>query len=51
MKMTVKDLIKKLERCNPDALVYYNYDEDIALAVTDVRHNVLDGSDETVLIV
>ena len=49
--MTVKELIKKLQQENPDALVYtMNNTEDIAFAVTDVDRNVLAGKDETVLI-
>lgn len=49
--MTAKELIKKLQLENPDALVYtMNNAEDIAFAVTDVDRNVLTGKDETVLI-
>lgn len=50
--MTVKELIEKLEKLNPDALVYRIYDDDegVAFTVLDVKENVLEGSAETVLI-
>ena len=49
--MTVKELIDRLQKENPDALVYtMDYSDDIALIVTDVSRNVLVGKDETVLI-
>ena len=49
--MTIKELIEKLQQENPDALVYtMNNTEDIAFAVTDIDRNVLEGTDETVLI-
>lgn len=50
-RMTVKELIEKLEQLNPDATVYtMAHDDDIALIVTDVSANVLVGKEETVLI-
>jgi len=49
--MTVKELIEKLQRENPDALVYtMDRTDDIALIVTDVSRNILEGKDETVVI-
>lgn len=50
-RMTVKELIEKLEQLNPDATVYtMAHDDDIALIVTDVSANVFVGEEETVLI-
>ena len=50
--MTVKELIEKLSRLNPDAIVYIMaLDDDIALVATDVSANVLVGKEETVLII
>ena len=47
--MTVKELIDKLQHENPDALVYtMDNSDDIALIVTEVSRNILDGKDETV---
>ncbi len=50
--MTVKELIEKLKKENPDALVYTidTSDDDIALIVTKVSRNILEGKDETVTI-
>ena len=48
--MTVKELIERLNKENPEALVYYEYEVDTALMVTDIKANVLSGKDETVLI-
>lgn len=49
--MTVKELIDRLQKENPDALVYtMDNADDIAFIVTDVSRNVLVGKDETVLI-
>lgn len=49
--MTVKELIEKLQQENPDALVYMmDNADDIALIVTDVSRNILEGKDETVTI-
>ena len=49
--MTVKKLIEFLSDKNPDALVYTIAHDDIALIVTDVKENILDGKDETVVLV
>lgn len=47
--MTVKELIEKLQKENPDALVYtMDASDDIALIVTEVSRNILVGKDETV---
>ena len=47
--MTVKELIEKLQKENPDALVYtMDTSDDIALIVTEVSRNILVGKDETV---
>lgn len=49
--MTVKELIDMLQKENPDALVYtMDNSDDVALIVTDVSRNILDGKDETVTI-
>ena len=49
--MTIKELIEKLSRLNPDATVYtMAHDDDIAFIAIDVSANVLVGKDETVLI-
>ena len=50
--MTVKELIAHLENEPLDALVYTTaHDDDIALIVTDVRENILNGNDETVVLI
>ena len=50
--MTVKELIEKLEKQDPDALVYtMAHDDDIAVIVCDVYPDVLAGSDKTVTMV
>ncbi len=50
--MTVKELIAQLSTQNQDALVYtMAHDDDIALIVTEVKENVLEGKDETVTLV
>ena len=47
--MTVKELIEKLQQETPDALVYtMDNSDDVALIVTKVSRNILDGKDETV---
>ena len=52
VRMTVKKLIDILSTKNPDALVYTEaHDDDIALSVTDVKENILCGSDETVVLI
>lgn len=49
--MTVKELIEKLQQENPDALVYtMDNSDDVALIVTKVSRNILEGKDETVTI-
>lgn len=49
--MTVKELIEKLQQENPDALVYTtDNSDDVALIVTKVSRNILEGKDETVTI-
>lgn len=49
--MTVKELIEKLSQENPDAIVYtMNNSDDVALIVTKVSRNILEGKDETVTI-
>ena len=49
--MTVKELIEKLQQENPDALVYtMDNSDDIALIVTGVSRNILEGKAETVTI-
>ena len=50
--MTVKELIERLQKEDPDALVYtMAHDDDLALIVTDVYKNVLSGKEETVVLV
>lgn len=47
--MTVKELIKKLQQENPDAIVYTTDNtDDVALIVTKISRNILEGKDETV---
>ena len=49
--MTVKELIDKLKKENPDALVYImDNADDLAFIVTNVSRNILVGKDETVVI-
>ena len=49
--MIVKELIEKLQQENPDALVYtVDNSDDIALIVTEVSRNILEGKEETVTI-
>lgn len=49
--MTVKELIEKLQAENPDAIVYtMDNTDDIALIVTRVSRNILEGKTETVVI-
>lgn len=50
-RMTVKELIEKLKQENPDALVYtMDNGDDLALIVTQVSRNILEGTEETVVI-
>ena len=49
--MTVKELIEKLQQENPDAIVYTTDNtDDVALVVTKVSKNILEGKDDTVVI-
>ena len=49
--MTVKELVECLLTENQDALVYtMAHDDDIALIVTDVKHDILAGSDKTIVL-
>lgn len=49
--MTIRELIEKLSKENPDAIVYtMDNSDDIALIVTDVSRNILVGKEETVVI-
>ena len=48
-RMTVKELIEKLQQENPDAIVYtMDTTDDIALIITEISRNILEGKDETV---
>ena len=49
--MTVKELIELLQKESQDALVYtMDNSDDIALIVTKVSRNILEGKDDTVVI-
>ena len=49
--MTVKELIEKLQHENPDAIVYTTDNtDDVALIVTKISRNILEGKDETVIL-
>ena len=49
--MTVKELIELLKQENPDAVVYTTDNtDDVALMVTRVSKNILEGQTETVTI-
>ena len=49
--MTVKELIEKLSKENPDAIVYtMDSQDDIAFIVTDISRNVLVGKEETIVL-
>ena len=49
--MTVQELIEALSKENPNAVVYtMDSTDDIAFIVTEIRRNVLEGSEETVTI-
>ena len=49
--MTVKELIEKLQQENPDAIVYTTDNtDDVALIVTKISRNILEGKDETVIL-
>lgn len=48
--MTVKELIELLKKQNQDAIVYHDYDGELALMITEVTANVLGNKDETVLL-
>lgn len=50
--MTVKELIERLQKENPDALVYtMAHDDDIAIIVTEIRTDALEGTDKTVTMI
>ena len=50
--MTVQELIEKLSKENPDALVYtMAHDDDIALSVTSVKRDILAGKDKTIVLI
>jgi hypothetical protein len=48
--MKVSELIELLKQQNQDAIVYHDYDGDIALMVTDVSSNAVGSQEETVLL-
>ena len=48
--MTVKELIEKLKQQNQDAIVYHDYDGDLALIVNLVTPNAVGSQEETVLL-
>ncbi len=48
--MTVKELIDLLQQQNQDAIVYHDYDDDIALMVSEVSANAVGSQEETVLL-
>jgi phosphomannomutase len=49
-EMTVRELIELLKQQNQDAIVYHDYDGDIALMVSEVSVNVVGSQEETVLL-
>jgi len=50
--MTVKELIARLQKEDQDALVYtMDNADDLALIVTDVKTDVLEGADKTVVLI
>lgn len=49
--MTVQELIDKLSKENPNAIVYItDITDDIAVIVTQIHRNILEGSEETITI-
>lgn len=48
--MTVKELIELLKQQNQDAVVYHDYDGDLALMITEVSANAIASQEEVVLI-
>lgn len=49
--MTVQELIDKLSKENPNAIVYTtDITDDIAVMVTQIHRNILEGSEETITI-
>ena len=48
--MTVKELIELLKQQNQDAVVYHDYDGDLALMITEVSANAIGSQEEVVLI-
>jgi hypothetical protein len=48
--MKVSELIELLKQQNQDAIVYHDYDGDIALMVSEVSANAVGSQEETVLL-
>lgn len=48
--MTVRELIELLKRQNQDAIVYHDYDGELALMITEVSANAVGSQRETVLL-
>ena len=48
--MTVRELIELLKQQNQDAIVYHDYDGDLALMITEVSANAIGSQEEVVLI-
>lgn len=48
--MTVRELIELLKKQNQDAIVYHDYDGDLALMVTEVSADTIGSQEETVLL-
>ena len=48
--MTVKGLIELLKQQNQDAIVYHDYDGELALIITEVSANALVSQEDTVLL-
>jgi hypothetical protein len=48
--MTVKELIELLKQQNQDAIVYHDYDGDLALMITEVSADTIGSQEETVLL-
>ena len=47
--MTVEELIEKLSKENPEAIVYTTcITDDIAVKVTQIHRNILEGPEETI---
>ena len=48
--MTVRELIELLKQQNQDAIVYHDYDGDLALMITEVSANAIGSQEEVDLI-